>query len=500
MATDGIFVRVLGDHGPFSTMGKSIGYQVTIGQSSFLVDCGSPLFQQIGGHGLKDIKGLIITHSHDDHKRWFTDLALFSLYSPDVPHRLPIMTTAVIDQELRIASGPALNTSLSSDSKMVVDLAYDDYVEYRPLGPRPKYRITGATPNQGGASLLVVDRNGTPVGPERAKIVISSKNGQPRLLMKDPQYGEWIEPETFYPFSSEFFYESECNIYRDPSGFTIEAINAPVWHGVPSIGLRFSTATESLVFSGDTAHDTVLWQTLHSEKRPQRLNCTPDEFERAAVLHGDINDYVERIWSAERYHEAMAAFDNGIVIHDIATRRSVVHTDYRNLEKTTLRSDKTILTHSPDKMTSEWALSRAEKIFCIRGAAFFEKVDDSLQPMNADIYHKERGRYFVGYKNPDGATTVFENDGILNLGGTWEWENGRELYKIDLYEDIAGQYLPVLNDEQSSRYTIRPDGRVELVVFGDQGSQGTVIEDQRVRLSGINSEKQFETRSNGATE
>ena len=318
--------------------------------------------------------------------------------------------------------------------------------------------------------------------------------------MKDPQYGEWIEPETFYPFSSEFFYESECNIYRDPSGFTIEAINAPVWHGVPSIGLRFSTATESLVFSGDTAHDTVLWQTLHSEKRPQRLNCTPDEFERAAVLHGDINDFVERIWSAERYHEAMAAFDNGIVIHDIATRRSVVHTDYRNLEKTTLRSDKTILTHSPDKMTSEWALSRAEKIFCIRGAAFFEKVDDSLQPMNADIYHKERGRYFVGYRNPDGATTVFENDGILNLGGTWEWENGRELYKIDLYEDIAGQYLPVLNDEQSSRYTIRPDGRVELVVFGDQGSQGTVIEDQRVRLSGINSEKQFETRSNGATE
>ena len=40
---DGITIRVLGDYGPFSRMGKSIGYQVTIGQSSYLVDCGSPL-------------------------------------------------------------------------------------------------------------------------------------------------------------------------------------------------------------------------------------------------------------------------------------------------------------------------------------------------------------------------------------------------------------------------------------------------------------------------
>ena len=36
--SDGITVKVLGDFGPFSRMGKSIGYQVTIGKSSYLID------------------------------------------------------------------------------------------------------------------------------------------------------------------------------------------------------------------------------------------------------------------------------------------------------------------------------------------------------------------------------------------------------------------------------------------------------------------------------
>lgn len=61
--SDGITVRILGDYGPFPRMGKSIGYQIIIGQSSYLIDCGAPLFQQIGGHGLKEVRGLIITHT-----------------------------------------------------------------------------------------------------------------------------------------------------------------------------------------------------------------------------------------------------------------------------------------------------------------------------------------------------------------------------------------------------------------------------------------------------
>ena len=479
MSANGIYVRVLGDYGPFSAMGKSIGYLVSIGDSSILVDCGSPLFQQIGGHGLKTIKGLIITHCHDDHKRWFTDLSLFSMYTPEVPDKLPLFTSEAINEGLRVSSGPALNTSLNGNSNVVVDFDYADYIDFRHLGPRPKYRIVRRDTGAGGTVLAVVDAEGELVGPERAKIVISGKNGAPRLLFKDPDYHEWVEPDLFYPFSSATFYEMEQNVYRDPAGYTIEAINAPVWHGVPGIGLRFRTASESLVFSGDTAHDTELWWKLHSEKRQLRLT---GEFEAASVIYGDINDYIERVWSHERYHEAMAAFDDAVVIHDIATRKSVVHTDYRRLEHTVLKKERTILTHSPDKMTSEWPLSKAEKTFLIQGRSFSEVVGDRLCPMDAAVYHKQEGKYFVGYRNPDGLTTVYENDGILNLGGEWNWENGTALYTVDLYEDIGGKYLPKLAEDGSAYYMERQDGRVELVTPDEDGSSGRVVKDHRGTL------------------
>lgn len=479
MATDGILVRVLGDYGPFSSMGKSIGYQVSIGDSSFLVDCGSPLFQQIGGHGLKAVRGVIITHCHDDHKRWFTDLSLFSRYTPDIPHKLPVFTSEAINDGLQVSSGPPLNTSLSGDSRMVVDLEYADYIDFRQLGPRAKYRIVRRDTGGGGSRLAVEDALGRTVGPELAKIVISAKNGVPRLLFKDPEYGEWVEPELFYPFSSSTFYEENRNVYSDPAGYTIEAINAPVWHGVPGIGLRFTTSTESLVFSGDTVHDTELWQVLHTEKRLQRLNGTREQFEAAPVLYGDINDFIERIWSRARYREALAAFEDAVVIHDIALRRSVVHTDYNRLKHTVLKKESTILTHSPDKITSEWPLSKAEKTFLIRGATFCEVAGDQHVPMDAAIYHKQGGKYFVGYRNPNGVTAVYEHDGILNLGGEWDREKGRELFKVDLYEDVGGKYLPKLANGDASYYAERPDGRVELIFCGEDGSRGTIMEDLR---------------------
>lgn len=482
MVTDGILVRVLGDYGPFSSMGKSIGYQVTIGDSSFLVDCGSPLFQQIGGDGIKSIKGLIITHCHDDHKRWLTDLSLFNMYAPDVQHKLPLFTSESINESLIVSTGPSLNSSLSSDSKMVVDLAYGDYIDFRRLGPRAKYRIVRRDTGEGHSMLAVVDASGGTVGPERAKIVISAKNGTTRLLFKDPEYDEWVEPEQFYPFSSVIFYEENQNMYQGPAGYTIEAINAPVWHGVSSIGLRFRTASESLVFSGDTCHDTELWQVLYEEKRPQRFNGSGREFENASVIYGDINDYVERIWGRERYREALSAFEDAVVIHDIATFKSVVHTDYRRLKHTVLKKERTILTHSPDKMTSEWALSKAEKTFLIKDGTFCEVVGDSMLPMDAAVYHKQDGKYFIGYRSPNGGTPVYENNGILHLGGECGQENGVELFKVDLYEDVGGKYLPKLA-AGNLYYSERPDGRVELVAHREDGSSGIIVEDLRSRLA-----------------
>jgi hypothetical protein len=480
---DGITVRVLGDFGPFSRMGKSIGYHVKIGQSSYLIDCGSPLFQQIGGHGLKTISGLIITHCHDDHKRWFSDFALFNMYAPDIPHKIFLVTAHAINEELRKGSAPALDRSLSIDSKRVINIAYEEYIDYKIIGPHPKYRVATKDEGDGRSRIYVSDRDGNAVGPDKAKIFISPKTGRPRMLFKDPNYEEWIEPESFYPFSSDIFYERNQNVYIDhDEGFTIEAINAPVWHGIPGIGLKFKTDKETLVFSSDTVNNIDIWKQLYKEKMPEKFSISKKEFKSATVIYGEINDYIERIWSEERFREAITAFDNAIVIHDISSRNSTVHTDYHKLGNTALKRDKTILTHSPDKMTSEWVLSRTDKKLRIIGNSFFEIVGDELYPLNADVYHKEEGRYFVGYKNKEGKYAVYDRDGYLTISYRGRPELGDELYSIDLYEDIGGRYFPRL-EKSDTLYHERVDGRIELIEVTHEGSVGNIVESCRGKLA-----------------
>ncbi len=482
---DGITLHILGDYGPFSRMGRSIGYQVAIGRSIFLVDCGSPLFQQIGGHGLRDIKGLIITHCHDDHKRWFSDLALFTMYAPNSRGKVHLLTSEDVHEGLVRSSGPALEKSLSGNSQNIVDIPYDDYVDYRVLGPRARYRIVSHDEGKGRTGLRIVDGQGCVLGPDRAKIVISEKTGRPRMLFRDPGSGEWIEPESFYPFSSPVFYEEDRNPYVDGEGFTIEAIKAPVWHGVPGIGIQFKTAEETLIFSSDTAHDTELWERLCREKRAQRLTMSRKKFEGARVIYGDVNDYIERVWSEERYRAALDAFLHATVIHDISVANSVVHTNYERLAKTCLKKERVILTHSPDKITSEWVLCRAEKTFRIRGDRFFEVVDGRLYPMNADVYHKEAGRYYVGYRKEGGKHTVYEKGGLLSLSSDERFDPtspGEALYQVDLYEDIGGRYFPTLEDKDAM-YLERKDGKVELIAFTAEGSKGIILESSRDGLS-----------------
>lgn len=479
--TGGITVHILGDFGPFSRMGKSIGYLLKVGRSRYLIDCGAPLFQQIGGHGLKNINGLIITHCHDDHKRWFSDLALFRMYAPDVQQNIFLITSEGVHDDIVRASMPALGKSLSKDSKNIIDLAYEDYIEHRVIGPRARYRIVSEDEGNGKTGLYIKERNGGILTADRAKIIINQKTKRPRMLFKDPVYGEWIEPESFYTFSSEVFYEEDKNIYRGDEGFTIEAIKAPVWHGVTGIGIRVKTGEETLIFSSDTAHDKEVWRQLYAEKRPQRLNMSKREFETAAVIYGDITDYIERVWSEERYREAIASFDDGIVIHDVSVRNSIVHTDYEKLMNTSLNREKVILTHSPDRMTSEWVLCNAGKSFNIKGNRFLEVVDGELYPMNADLYHKEEGRYYVGYKNAGGRYTVYEKDGLLRFSSEDGTDIGRPLYTVDLYEDIRGKYFPKIEKENSLYYE-RSDGRVELIEFTEKGSKGRIVENYRGKI------------------
>ncbi len=480
--SDGIKLRVLGDFGPFSRMGKSISYQITIGTSSYLIDCGSPLFQQIGGYGLKNIKGLIITHCHDDHKRWFTDLALFNMYASDFEEKIALFTSEEIHDELIKASSPSLDRSLARDSKNIIDIPYDNYVNYQSLGPSAKYRIASIDEGEGKTGLYVKDSKGGIVGPDTAKIIISTKTKRPRMLFKDPDCGEWVEPESFYPFSSDVFYEKNKNILKDSEGFTFEAFKAPVWHGIPVIGVKIKTDKETLVFSSDTVNNKTLWEELYQEKRTPQPDMPKQEFESASVIYGDINKYIERVWSRGRYLDAVKTFDNAVVIHDVSIRSESVHTTYNGLKDTFLDKERVILTHAPDMIVSEWALCDTEKNFHIKGNSFFEIAGDDLYPMNADIYYKKGGRYWVGYKNDKGRYTVYEKDGILSLSREDGPDVGTPLYKVDLYEDISGMYFPEL-EEENVVYMKRKDLKVELVRFTEDGSTGMIIDSYRGRLS-----------------
>ena len=90
--SNNIHLKILGDFGPFSREGRCISYEVDVAGENYLVDCGAPLFKQLGGHHLKEVRGLFVTHCHDDHKRWFTDLALFHRYAKDIHHKLTLFT------------------------------------------------------------------------------------------------------------------------------------------------------------------------------------------------------------------------------------------------------------------------------------------------------------------------------------------------------------------------------------------------------------------------
>ena len=88
------------------------------------------------------------------------------------------------------------------------------------IGPRARYRLVSEGEGNGENGVFISGiMPGNPVGPDVAKLVISEKTGRPRMLFKDPYYKEWIEPDSFYPFSSNVFYEEDRNIFKESGGF-----------------------------------------------------------------------------------------------------------------------------------------------------------------------------------------------------------------------------------------------------------------------------------------
>lgn len=477
---NGIDVRILGDFGPFSQTGKSIGYLVNIVDSSFLVDCGAPLFNILDSDQIGKVDGLIVTHCHDDHKRWFTDIALYYYYSPNIHKKLTLISIDEVAEELVKSCKPAIDRSLSKDSERIVDIAFEDYVEYRPLGPIALYKITSRNPDGTRGGLRVEGPSGEILGPDRAKIVLSRKGGRARILFKDPELKEWIEPETFYSFGSDVFYSRDRRRIEG-DGYVIESLKAPVWHGIPGTALKFKTKKDTLLFTADTVHDVELWERLAGQKHEQKLGgMSREEFESAGLIYGDINDFVERIWGPQRLEEAKAAFVGSAVFQDIALRNSVVHTDYARIQHTMLDRECTILTHSPDGITSEWPLCFSDKVYRVKGDRFCEMVGDKAYPVKGDLFHKERGRLYVGFRNDKGRYGVHDSEGVLSIDLHGRRPTGRLKFKVDLYQDIMGKFFPVI--EGDGEYRVRVDGKIEHVKYTAEGSQGKVVRSLRGKL------------------
>ncbi len=471
-----ITFHVIGNTSPFSLMGESSGYLISVNNSQYLLECGAPVFPYLGFQGIEKLKGIFASHSHEDHRRWFTDLALFMYYDSKLGKRIKLISSELILEEYHKNSKGALERSLSDDSKRIIDIPYYTMVEETIIGPRSKYYISLEMTKNGNFSYVVKDRAGNIIGPDKAKIFINPKANRPRLLFKDDETGEWVEPESYYSFESSVFYEEDQNYFVDPDAeLTVQAVKEPVWHGVPTIAFRFITPKNTLFFSADTVYRPTLWKELCETYRPQRFETiSREEFEKSSVILGDINDFIERTWSRERYEAALTAYQGAVVIHDVARKGSVVHTDYEDIGDADIKN--LIFTHSPDNLTAWRPILSSGKVLVLRDGEVYESVKGKLYPLDADIYVKHFACKLVGYRSKRGKYKVIKKGGLLGVV-TLDWP-GEELMRVELFQDLEGEYYPLLEDS-SKEYRRRPDGRIEEVSFSGDGSKGRVVENIR---------------------
>ena len=479
MMSHDIEFEVIGNTSPFSLMGESSCYLITVNGRSYLLDCGTPIFPYLGYQGISEIKGIFATHSHEDHKRWFTDIVLFSFYNPVLKSKVRLVSSETILDEYAKNSKGALERTLSFDSKKVIDVPYENMVEPIVIGPRSKYFINLKKGGSGFFYYQVEDRQGNVIGPDKAKIFINPAATRPRLLYKDDETGEWVEPESYYCFDSGLFYEKDKNVFYDgEAGLTVQAVKSTVWHGVPTIAFKFMTKENSLFFSADTVYRPDLWLQLCEERQPQRFNTiSSSEFEKSSIIIADINDFIERTWSRQRYESAMSAYEGSVVVHDVARNKSIVHTDYADIAKAPFQH--IFFTHNPDNLTSWRPILTSRKKLVLRKGEVYESVKGVLYPYDADVYVHHLSGDFVGYKSEKGSYKVIEKDRLLGIVGSDDPQEG--LMRVDLYQDLRGEYFPLLSSFNKVYY-IRDDERVEEQTFDSNRSSGRVVQSMRGRI------------------
>ena len=463
----GLSVHILGCSDPFSRTGRSNCFRVRAGSATWLVDIGAPIFHLLSREEIAEITGVIVTHSHDDHMRWLSDFALYRFYvCRDAPRPLLLASETLLD-EVRTALTHALGSSLSVDSRRIVDLPFDAYFDAQPIGPRARFRISDGP--------AVVDESGSPVPAAQAKVVVHPQTGSKRMLFRDPHAQHWVEPAHYYGDTSRTFYHDAPATYEDArNGLRIRAMRCHAWHGMEVIGVVFETQTERVIFSSDTNFNPDLFSELaETLLEPSRGGMSATQFAEAAVLEGDINDFVERMWSQARLKETEEVYRDGVVFHDVAPFRSIVHTDYEWIDR---MDGPLVLVHTPDRFAARKAIGHHDKVLRIVGDNVYEEVEDRLLCFDADVYLCEEDRYFVGYRDDRGEHVLIGKEHrLVDVVERGSDHGYNELIPVQLYEDIRGHYVPALKDERE-RYYFRPDGKVEKIRLTETGSHGELVE------------------------
>jgi hypothetical protein len=109
----------------------------------------------------------------------------------------------------------------------------------------------------------------------------------------------------------------------------------------------------------------------------------------------------------------------------------------------------------------------------------YESVKGRLHAFDADVYVHHFSRDLVGYRADKGTYKVIRKNGLLGIAEADGPE--KELMRVTLYEDVKGEYYPLLKDVNKS-YVVREDGRVEEVTRFQNSSTGSVVQDLRGTL------------------
>ena len=457
-----IKIHVLGDYGPFSKTGLSFSFLITINSHNLLVDIGAPLFNLLPPNIISSVENVIITHVHDDHKRWFSDLALFKTYV--IPSKkLTLIASYEVINMVRLSSSYALENTLSPDSTQAITVPYSFFVKELPATPMPSADIVKVNIRPDTFTYKVINPStGEELPSDKAKIVLKPDTLTPRLLYLTDD-GLWVEPINYFDYSEDFYISPHPEIPF--AGAKIKLEKAASWHGLPVNSVLISFDDVRLAISSDTYFNPTVWRQL-TERRAVSKPPTPQ------FIEGDINDYIQVYWSSKRYYKAVRLFEEYITFHDAATLNTVVHTDYPYVRH--INAKLLYLTHVPDNFVSEFPITCTGFKYLITSDKAFIVKDDYLININADYYIKQAAECYVAFVSSKPNRLITRtSQGVLKLRKLEDNIPDIEevVAEVRMYKVINGDLYEIIEDPNET-YMLRPDGKVEIVKYDSKGSVG----------------------------